>query len=86
MTRVLEGGCFCGEINYQITGKAVLQLMCFCSDWFSTTGTDGYAGYRVKTEEHEILQGQTSTFEKISKEGRPVIKHFMVLVVQTYGE
>ena len=76
MPEILYGGCFCGEIRYQITGEAVLQLMCYCSDCLSTSGTDGYAGFMVKSQDHELLQGTTSKFEKISKEGRTVVRHF----------
>jgi hypothetical protein len=27
-----EGGCFCAAVRYEITGKPVLQIMCFCRD------------------------------------------------------
>ena len=76
MTKTLEGGCFCGEIRYRITGEAVMQLVCYCRDCLASSGTDGYAGYMIKTENFELLQGQTSTFDKTSKEGRIVTKHF----------
>ncbi|NOD49645.1 MULTISPECIES: GFA family protein [Ruegeria] len=76
MAEILEGGCFCGEVRYQVTGSAVMQLMCFCSDCLSMTGTDGYAGYMIKSEDLQLLKGKPRTFEKTSKEGRPVIKHF----------
>ncbi len=76
MSKSLEGGCFCGQIRYRVTGEPVMQLLCFCDDCLSTAGTDGYAGYMVKSEEFELLQGDPRTFEKTSKEGRPVIKHF----------
>ncbi|NOD37146.1 MULTISPECIES: GFA family protein [unclassified Ruegeria] len=76
MAQSLEGGCFCGEVRYRITGEAVLQLMCFCRDCLSMTGTDGYAGYMIKSENLQLLKGKPRTFEKTSKEGRPVIKHF----------
>ncbi|MFK8034748.1 MAG: GFA family protein [Hyphomicrobiales bacterium] len=72
----LEGGCFCGEVRYKISGDAVLQLLCFCSDCLSLSGTDGYAGYMVKSEEFHLLEGTPSTFQKTSKEGRIVTKYF----------
>ncbi|WP_300074476.1 GFA family protein [uncultured Ruegeria sp.] len=76
MAQSLEGGCFCGEVRYRITGVAVLQLMCFCRDCLSMTGTDGYAGYMIKSEDLQLLKGKPRTFEKTSKEGRIVIKNF----------
>ncbi|MEL6734754.1 MAG: GFA family protein, partial [Pseudomonadota bacterium] len=76
MVEVLEGGCFCGEVRYRITGKAVMQIMCFCNDCLSTAGTDGYAGFMVKSEDFKLTKGLPSTFEKVSKEGRKVTKCF----------
>ncbi len=68
MTENLEGGCFCGEVRYRTNGDAVFQVLCFCSDCLSMTGTDGYAGFMVKSEDFELLQGNPLTFEKTSKE------------------
>ncbi len=76
MTQPIEGGCYCGEIRYRIAGEPIIQLMCFCDDCLSMTGTDGYAGYMVNSEDLQLLKGKPQTFEKISKEGRPVIKSF----------
>lgn len=76
MSKTLEGGCFCGEIRYQITGEPVLQHYCFCSDCLSITGTDGYAGYMVKNEDFSLIKGLPRTHDKISKEGQILKRHF----------
>lgn len=75
MTAV-EGGCFCGEVRYQISGAAVIQLYCFCKDCLAITGTDGYAGYMVKEADFQLTKGTPRTHDKISKEGRTVKRHF----------
>ncbi len=76
MTNKLAGGCFCGEIRYQITGEPVLQLLCFCQDCLSITGTDGYAGYMVKNADFQLVSGKPTVHKKISKEGRSVHRNF----------
>lgn len=86
MAQSMEGGCFCGEVRYRITGEAVLQLMCFCRDCLSMTGTDGYAGYMIKSEDLQLLKGNPRFFEKTSKEGRIVIKNFCGTADQACGD
>ncbi|MEM7428916.1 MAG: GFA family protein [Pseudomonadota bacterium] len=76
MPDTLEGGCFCGEVKYKITGEAVLQLMCFCRDCLSTTGTDGYAGLMVRSEDFQLIQGHPARHERTSRKGRTVTRHF----------
>jgi hypothetical protein len=76
MSDVLEGGCFCGAVRYRITGEAQLQLMCFCRDCLATTGTDGWAGYMVKSDDLELVSGTPRVHERISKEGRAVQRNF----------
>lgn len=76
MTKTLDGGCFCGEIRYRISGDPVLQLYCFCTDCLAITGTDGYAGYMVKNEDFSLVKGTPKTHDKLSKEGRTVRRHF----------
>ena len=76
MNQIIEGGCFCGEIRYQITGEPVIQLYCFCEDCLSIIGTDGYAGYMVKDADFLLTNGSPSTHKKLSKHGRTVKRHF----------
>ena len=51
------GGCFCGAVRYELSGKAELQLFCFCADCRKLGGTDGYAGYMVLDENFTHTQG-----------------------------
>lgn len=76
MKNTLEGGCFCGEIRYQVNGDPVVQLYCFCKDCLAITGTDGYAGYMVKNEDFSLIKGMPKTHDKVSKAGRTVKRHF----------
>jgi hypothetical protein len=70
------GGCFCGAIRYELSGKAELQLFCFFSDFRKLGGTDGYAGYMVLDENFRHTQGDPAKHKKVSSEGRTVMRHF----------
>ena len=76
MTKTTTGGCFCGEIRYEITGDPVIQVMCFCEDCRSITGTDAYAGFMVKETEFHQLEGTPQQHQRTSKEGRKVVRSF----------
>ncbi len=76
MEKAVTGGCFCGEVRYEVTGDAVIQLLCFCKDCLSITGTDGYAGYMVKDSDFRLVSGEPTVHTKSSKEGRQVHRHF----------
>jgi hypothetical protein len=76
MTRKVEGGCFCGDIRYRISGEPEIQLYCFCKDCRSTTGTDGYAGYMVNDCDFTLTRGAPRTHDKLSAKGRTVKRHF----------
>lgn len=70
------GGCFCGAVRYELSGKAELQLFCFCADCRKLGGTDGYAGYMVLDENFAHTQGDPTQHKKVSSEGRAVTRHF----------
>lgn len=76
MSKKNGGGCFCGEIRYELTGDPALQLFCFCSDCLSMSGTDGFAGYMVPEAHFKHIKGSPTKFEKKSKEGRTVVRNF----------
>ena len=70
------GGCFCGAVRYELTGDAVLQLLCFCRDCLKNAGTDGYAGYMVKEADFHLTSGNPTVHTKTSKGRRKVHRHF----------
>ena len=76
MSKEIEGGCFCGEVRYKVSGEPVLQLFCFCNDCRLILGTDGYAGYMINESDFVLAKGSPVKHEKISKEHRKVVRHF----------
>lgn len=76
MSQQLFGGCFCGSIRYRIEGDPVLQLLCYCKDCLSTTGTSGYAGHMVKVSDFFVIEGEPKSHTRNSEADRKVIRHF----------
>ena len=72
----LYGGCFCGAVRYRVKGEPVLQLLCYCRDCLTFSGTDGYAGMMFKAEHFQCIQGTPRSFAKTSRENRTVVRHF----------
>ncbi len=70
------GGCYCGEIRYELRGDAQLQLFCFCADCRVLAGTDGYAGYMVAAEHFKLTKGTPTQHKKVSDTGRTVVRNF----------
>ncbi len=70
------GGCYCGEIRYELSGEAELQLFCFCEDCRKFCGTDGYAGYMVLDDNFKHTRGTPTQHRTISAEGRTVTRNF----------
>ena len=75
-TTQMTGGCFCGEIRYEISGPPQIQLVCFCRDCLATTGTDGYSGVMVNEQDFRITAGKPAAHVRTSKSGRTVKRRF----------
>jgi hypothetical protein len=41
MNSPVEGGCLCGVVRDTITGDAVMQFFCYCSDCQAVSGAAG---------------------------------------------
>ncbi len=72
----LGGGCFCGQIRYEIRAEPALQVLCFCTDCLKTTGTSGYGGYMVQESHFAVVRGEPRVHSRQSKEGRTVRRNF----------
>ena len=76
MSIMIKGGCFCGEIRYQISAAPIFELFCYCKDCLAITGTDGYAGFMVNEPDFKLTKGSPFTHDKLSTQGRTVKRHF----------
>jgi hypothetical protein len=76
MSRSIEGGCLCGNVRYKISGEAVMQFFCFCTDCQTISGAAGYAVYGVPIASVKLMEGQPCQFDKQADSGRINSRHF----------
>ncbi len=76
MKDVQTGGCRCGASRYEITGKPVTQLMCFCSDCRSFSGSAAFAAYIVKQVDFSPTEGNPKFYATVARSERTVKRYF----------
>lgn len=72
MSKVLQGGCLCGFIRYEVTGEPTSSSTCFCRSCRRATGAGSVAWFVVPAERYRLLSGQPSQY----RSSAPVIRSF----------
>lgn len=68
----VTGGCHCGEIRYEVTGKPVVHALCHCSDCRRHAGAP-MVGWTMYAEEMvKVTKGRPKIYQS-SEHGR---RHF----------
>lgn len=65
----MEGGCHCGVVRYNITGKAITHALCHCSDCRRHAGAPMMGWLMFREKQLVILKGKTKTYQS-SEHGR----------------
>jgi hypothetical protein len=76
MNSPVEGGCLCGDVRYKITGDAVMQFFCYCSDCQTVSGAAGYAVYGIPIGSVQVTKGTSVKFDREADSGRINSRHF----------
>jgi hypothetical protein len=71
----LQGGCLCGAIRYQISGKAQFVSQCCCKDCQKATGTGHTTIVGVHRDQLSVT-GTPQTFTNRGESGGEVTRHF----------
>ncbi len=71
-----EGGCLCGAIRYEVSGKPVNMWNCHCDDCRHTSGASYATNVFVKIADLTITKGETNTFDHQADSGNTMTKHF----------
>ena len=66
MASVLEGGCLCGRIRYQVTGRPSDETICHCSMCRRSTGAPFVAWFTVRPTELRFVRGEPTRFQSSS--------------------
>lgn len=72
---MLEGGCLCGAVRYQIEGKPVVVAHCHCADCQKGSGA-GHATGAMFPVEQMRLTGATTEFRLRAESGNVVTRAF----------
>ncbi|MDL2355147.1 MAG: GFA family protein [Pseudomonadota bacterium] len=56
------GGCFCGEVRYQITGEAYNKTTCHCPSCRRATGAPAVSWFTVALDDFRLLLGIPAEF------------------------
>lgn len=67
-----EGGCYCGDVRYEISGEPVNQLLCHCRDCQKSSGSPSISWIMLNAGDHVVTKGD---LKKINgKDG--AVRHF----------
>jgi hypothetical protein len=59
---MLEGGCFCGNIRYEVLGTPFHSTLCHCVDCRRYAAAPAIAWFSVKPSEFKIVRGEPKSF------------------------
>jgi hypothetical protein len=69
MFECMEGGCQCGNIRYQITGKPIIVYACHCTDCQKQASSAFGISVWVKDSNLDLLRGQLEFWQTIADSG-----------------
>lgn len=71
MSDVLEGGCACGEVRYQLKSAPMFVHCCHCLDCQRQTGSAFVLNALIETDRVAILSGDPQPITMPTDSGRP---------------
>ena len=71
----IEGGCYCKQVRYEITGDIGMKIQCFCRECQYITGGSPLLTFGVPTDAFKIASGELKDFARDDLE-RPVTRQF----------
>jgi hypothetical protein len=67
---MLQGGCFCGRVRYEVSGVPFHETSCHCSMCRRTAGAPFVAWFSVRRPEFRLLAIEPTRFRSSSKATR----------------
>ncbi len=71
-----SGGCQCGQVRFEVEGKPINQMFCYCSECQSRTGGDKWFGIWYGYDQFRFTQGETETHTRPGSSGNDVHHHY----------
>ena len=72
---MLQGGCFCGRIRYEITGTPFHRTNCHCSICRRTTGAPFVTWFSVNPRDFRLVSDAPARFRSSDKGTRTFCPH-----------
>jgi len=72
---MLQGGCYCGRIRYEVTGTPFNETNCHCSICRRTTGAPFVAWFSVRPSEFRVVTSELRLFRSTAKATRSFCGH-----------
>ena len=69
------GGCYCGQLRYEIDGPLETTLQCHCRECQYITGGNPNVAAIFGENDFSYTKGEAATFARSDLE-RPVVRHF----------
>ena len=76
MNNILKGGCLCGYVRYEYSGKAGSSSYCHCDDCKRATGGPYTVGVLSEASKLHILSGKVKSYTVVVDSGRKVTREF----------
>ena len=76
MTVARTGGCLCGAVRYESTGKPLFSLLCHCRDCQQEGGSAYMAAMRVPASGFRVTKGEPKLYVSSSGAGNRVTRAF----------
>jgi hypothetical protein len=64
---MLTGGCYCGQVRYEVTGTPFHETNCHCSICRRTTGAPFVTWFSVRPSELRFVAGAPTRFQSSPK-------------------
>ena len=68
---ILQGGCRCGKVRYQIDGGPKFSFACHCTDCQQLSSSAFSLALVVAAEDFKIVEGDPRDWSKIGSSGKP---------------
>ena len=70
MSFQIEGGSSCGSCRFSTTNEAVYELLCYCTDCQTVSGSTSYTAYVVPLDTVAIIEGLPAKYAVNADSGR----------------
>lgn len=71
-----SGGCFCGEIRYEISEKPIASCICYCRQCQKASGTESIQSLIIVSDKFKLTQGKPGQIESTADSGNKVTRMF----------